>query len=43
MGIGVGDYNLDLFKTHFTADPIGFYRNHGKGNLTMFSAPLSWG
>jgi hypothetical protein len=37
MGIGVGDYNLDghldLFKTHFTADMSGFYRNDGKGNF----------
>jgi hypothetical protein len=37
MGVGVGDYNLDghldLFKTHFTADMSGFYRNDGKANF----------
>jgi hypothetical protein len=37
MGIGVGDYNLDgaldLFKTHFSDDTSGLYRNDGKGNF----------
>ena len=35
MGVGIGDYNLDghldLFKTHFSGDTPGFYRNDGKG------------
>lgn len=35
MGVGIGDYDLDghidLFKTHFTGDTPGFYRNDGKG------------
>jgi enediyne biosynthesis protein E4 len=35
MGIGIGDYNLDgaldLFKTHFSDDTNGLYRNDGKG------------
>src|SRR5580765_7606796 len=37
MGIGVGDYNLDghidLFKTHFSEDSNGLYRNDGKANF----------
>jgi hypothetical protein len=37
MGIGVGDYNLDahldLFKTHFSEDTSGLYRNDGKANF----------
>jgi hypothetical protein len=37
MGIGVGDYNLDghidLFKTHFSEDTNGLYRNDGKANF----------
>ncbi len=37
MGVGVGDYNLngalDLFKTHFSDDTNGLYRNDGKGNF----------
>ena len=37
MGVGIGDYNLDghldLFKTHFTEDTNGLYRNDGKGNF----------
>jgi hypothetical protein len=37
MGIGVGDYNLDgsldIFKTHFSDDTNGLYRNDGKGNF----------
>jgi hypothetical protein len=37
MGIGVGDYaldgHLDLFKTHFTEDTNGLYRNDGKANF----------
>jgi hypothetical protein len=37
MGVGIGDYNLDghldLFKTHFTGDTAGCYRNDGKGNF----------
>ena len=37
MGIGVGDYDLDghldLFKTHFTEDTNGLYRNDGKANF----------
>jgi hypothetical protein len=35
MGLGIGDYdtdgNLDIFKTHFTADANVLYRNTGKG------------
>jgi len=37
MGVGLGDYNLDghldLFKTHFSDDTCGLYRNNGKGNF----------
>lgn len=37
MGVGVGDYNLDghldLFKTHFSEDMSGLYRNDGQGNF----------
>lgn len=37
MGVGIGDYNLDghldLFKTHFTDDTCGLYRNDGTGNF----------
>ncbi|MGA8037045.1 MAG: CRTAC1 family protein [Candidatus Acidiferrales bacterium] len=37
MGVGVGDYNLtghlDIFKTHFSDDTNGLYRNDGKGNF----------
>jgi hypothetical protein len=37
MGVGVGDFNLDghldLFKTHFTGDMSGLYRNDGKANF----------
>jgi hypothetical protein len=37
MGIGIGDYDLDghldLFKTHFSDDTNGLYRNDGKGNF----------
>ena len=37
MGVGIGDYNLDghldLFKTHFTGDTCGLYRNDGTGNF----------
>ncbi len=35
MGIGIGDFdtdgNLDIFKTHFSADTNVLYRNNGKG------------
>jgi hypothetical protein len=38
MGVALGDYNLDglidVFKTHFTEDMPGLYRNNGKGNFT---------
>ena len=38
MGIAVGDYNLDgnldIFKTHFSDDTNGLYRNDGAGNFT---------
>jgi enediyne biosynthesis protein E4 len=37
MGIGIGDYNLDgaldLFKTHFSDDTNGLYRNDGHGSF----------
>ena len=37
MGVGAGDYNLDghldLFKTHFSDDTCGLYRNDGKANF----------
>jgi hypothetical protein len=37
MGVGVGDYNLDghldLFKTHFSDDTCGLYRNDGQANF----------
>lgn len=37
MGVGVGDYNLDghldLFKTHFSEDTSGLYRNNGKAEF----------
>jgi enediyne biosynthesis protein E4 len=37
MGVGVGDYNLDghtdFFKTHFSDDSSGLFRNDGKGNF----------
>lgn len=37
MGIGVGDYalngNLDVFKTHFSNDAPGLFRNDGKANF----------
>jgi enediyne biosynthesis protein E4 len=37
MGVGVGDYgldgHLDIFKTHFTEDTNGLYRNDGKANF----------
>jgi hypothetical protein len=37
MGVGVGDYNmdghLDLYKTHFSDDTCGLYRNDGKANF----------
>ena len=37
MGVGIGDFNLDgnldIFKTHFTDDTCGLYRNDGKGNF----------
>lgn len=35
MGVGIGDYDndgdLDLFKTHFSDDTNGLYRNDGNG------------
>ena len=35
MGLGIGDYdtdgNIDIFKTHFSADTNVLYRNTGKG------------
>jgi hypothetical protein len=35
MGLGIGDFdtdgNLDIFKTHFSADTSVLYRNNGKG------------
>jgi hypothetical protein len=37
MGVGVGDYDLDghldLFKTHFTEDTEGLFRNNGKAEF----------
>ncbi len=37
MGVGLGDYNLDshidIFKTHFTEDSNGLFRNDGKANF----------
>lgn len=37
MGLGTGDYNLDghidFFKTHFSGDSSGLFRNDGKGNF----------
>lgn len=42
MGVGVGDYNLsgrlDIFKTHFSDDTNGLYRNDGKGNFMDVTA-----
>ena len=47
MGIGVGDYNLDgaldLFKTHFSDDTNGLYRNDGKGNFEDVTLPARIG
>jgi hypothetical protein len=38
MGVGVGDYGLsgrlDIFKTHFSDDTDGLYRNDGDGRFT---------
>ena len=37
MGVGVGDFDadgqLDIFKTHFTEDTPGLFRNSGNGNF----------
>ena len=47
MGIGVGDYNLDgsldLFKTHFSDDTNGLYKNDGKGNFDDVTLPAKIG
>lgn len=38
MGVAVGDYNLDgkldIFKTHFSDDTNGLFRNDGSANFT---------
>ena len=37
MGVGLGDYDLsghlDIVKTHFAHQPLGIYKNDGKGNF----------
>jgi enediyne biosynthesis protein E4 len=41
MGVGIGDYtldgHLDIVRTHFYNEPIGLYRNDGKGYFTDMS------
>ncbi len=43
MGLGIGDTNLsghlNIFKTHFSEDTNGLYRNDGKGNFTDVTLP----
>ncbi len=47
MGIGIGDYDLDgsldLFKTHFSEDTHGLYRNDGRGNFTETTLQVGLG
>jgi hypothetical protein len=56
MGVGIGDVrlagNLDIVKTHFSADTNGLYVNNGKGNFRDMTARsglgvetrfISWG
>jgi hypothetical protein len=41
MGVGLGDYDLsghlDIVKTHFAHQPLGIYKNDGKGNFDDLS------
>ncbi len=47
MGVGVGDYNLDghldIVRTHFYNQPIGLYRNDGKGYFDSVAGPAGIG
>ncbi len=47
MGVAVGDYNLDgkldLFKTHFSDDTNGLYRNDGDGSFTDVTTAAGFG
>jgi hypothetical protein len=47
MGIAVGDYNLDgnldIFKTHFSDDTNGLYRNEGGANFTDATLTAGFG
>ncbi|HEX4005229.1 MAG TPA: CRTAC1 family protein [Acidobacteriaceae bacterium] len=43
MGVGIGDYDLDghldILRTHFYNEPVGLYRNDGKGYFTDMTDP----
>ncbi|GAC1516267.1 MAG: hypothetical protein NVS1B11_36420 [Terriglobales bacterium] len=47
MGIAVGDYNLDgrldIFKTHFSDDTNGLYRNGGTSGFTDVTVSAGFG
>ncbi len=47
MGLAVGDYNLDgrldIFKTHFSDDTNGLYRNEGSANFTDVTLAAGFG
>ncbi len=43
MGLGIADFkldgNLDIFKTHYSADTSGLYYNNGKGDFRDMTMP----